>query len=277
VLPLSFVWNDTNLRAAVATVGLALVPISVVTAIVRHRLYEIDRILNRTLVYGGATIVLAAAFGIANLGAQRALETVTGQRSDVVTAALAVVAALAFGPIRRWMRPAVDRFLPARAELTLLFTDIVGSTRLAAEMGDERWRGMLDRFRAAVRRELRRFDGREIDTAGDAFFATFEQPEAGLTCAVAIRAAVQQLHLGTRTGLHVGECEMRGETVSGLAVHVAARVMAGANPGEILLSDALRDAAAGLRLPLHDCGRRELKGVPGDRHLYRLEGAGRPA
>jgi hypothetical protein len=129
----------------ISLLSFALLPIAIGIALLRHRPYEIDLIINRTLVYGGVTLILAAAFGAANVAAQRLLQAVSGQPSDLVTGALAVGAALLFGPTRRRVRPLVDRFLPARAELALLFTDIVGSTRIAAEVGDERWRNLLDR------------------------------------------------------------------------------------------------------------------------------------
>jgi class 3 adenylate cyclase len=110
-----------------------------------------------------------------------------------------------------------------------------------------------------------------VDTAGDGFFATFDRPAAGLSCAWAVRSAVKRLGLNTRTGLHLGECEMRGEKVSGLAVHAAARVMAAARDGEILISDAVRKAASSVDAQLADRGRHELKGVPGEWQLYALE------
>ena len=262
-----------DIASNLAIASFALLPIAIAFATLRHRLYDIDVIVNRTLVYGGATVILAAAFGVANIASQRALETLTGERSDLVTAALAVGAAVAFGPIRRRMRPLVDRFLPARAELTLLFTDIVGSTRLAADVGDERWRGLLERYRAVIRRELARAGGREIDTAGDGFFATFDRPATGVRCALAIRDAVRSLGLQTRTGVHLGECEMRGEKLSGLAVHTAARVMAAAGADEILVSSALWEAAGSEGTRVEDRGIHELKGVPGEWRLLRLESA----
>jgi class 3 adenylate cyclase len=122
-----------------------------------------------------------------------------------------------------------------------------------------------------VRQELARYRGHEVNTAGDAFFATFERPLDGLRCAWAIRSAVRGLGLETRTGLHQGECEMRGEQPSGLAVHTAARVMAAAGEGEILVSAAMRDALAQADLALVDRGRHELRGVPGEWQLYAAE------
>ena len=148
--------------------------------------------------------------------------------------------------------------------------DIVGSTERIVELGDERWRALLGRYRSAVRQELTRYGGHEVDTAGDAFFATFDRPTPGVGCAVAIRSAVTAVGLQVRTGVHLGECEMRGEKVSGIEVHAAARIMAAAGAGEILLSSALRDALAGSDFETADRGRHALKGVPGDWQLYAL-------
>jgi class 3 adenylate cyclase len=255
----------------VLILALAGVPLAVGVAVLRHRLYDIDLLINRTLVYGSVTAVLALLFAVANVALQRLLESVTGQHSDLVTGALAVGAAVSFGPMRRAVRPVVDRLLPRRATLTLLFTDIVGSTQAIVELGDERWRALLARFRAAVRHELGRHGGREVNTAGDAFFATFERPAAGLQCAWAIRREVKELGLGTRIGLHLGECEMRGEEVTGLAVHTAARVMSVAGDGEILISETMRAGLADADLTLRDRGVHELKGVPGRWPLYAVD------
>ena len=249
--------------------GMAL-PGSFGVAILRYRLYDLDLLLNRTLVYGGVTAVLAVAFGIADVVAQRAVESMFNQRSDLVSAALGVGAAVAYGPMRRWVRPIVDRFLPARGRLALLFTDIVGSTEAIVDLGDERWRAVLNQFRSTVRGELSRFHGREVNTAGDAFFATFYRPAAAAECARAIREAVAGLGLRVRTGIHLGDVEMRGEQVSGLAVHAAARVMAEAGEGQILVSEELAEAL-GDRFPMVDAGRHALKGVPGEWQLFALE------
>jgi class 3 adenylate cyclase len=217
--------------------------------------------------------VLAIAFGIANVVLQRVLEAVTGGRPDLLTVVLIGGAALAFAPLRARIRPIADRVLPARALLALLFTDIVGSTRMAVELGDERWHGVLGRYRATVRRELARFGGQEVDTAGDGFFATFQRPAAGLMGAWAIRSAVEKLGLQTRTGLHVGECVVRGEKLSGLAVHIAARVMAAAGDGEVLVTNAVREAVPAVDAHLADHGRHQLKGVPGEWQLFTLRSA----
>lgn len=256
---------------AVTTVigfGIAL-PAGFAIAMLRYRLYDLDLLLNRTALYGAVTVVLVGALFAANLVAQRVLESVFQQRSDLVAAGLGVTAGLAFGPMRRAIRPIVDRALPARARLTLLFTDIVESTQAIVDLGDEQWRGVLDRYRAMVRQELSRHRGREVNTAGDAFFAVFDRPMSAVRCAVSMRDAVKTLGLRVRTGIHCGEVEMRGEQVTGLAVHAAARVMSLAGEDQVLISDdvvqLLEDAP-----PLRNAGRHELRGVPGTWQLYEL-------
>ena len=260
-----------------AMVAYPAVPVAVGIAVMRYRLYEIDTIINRTVLYGGVTAVILAAFGLANIGLQRALVALTGERSELLTGALGIGVAVAYGPLRRRVRPVVDRFLPGRALVTLLFTDIVGSTERIVELGDERWRMLLGRYRSAVRQELSRYGGHEVDTAGDAFFATFERPSSGVGCAVTIRSAAEELGIQLRTGVHLGECEMRGEKVSGIEVHTAARIMAAAGDGEILLSAAVRDAISGTEFPTADIGSHELKGVPGAWQLYALDSRARVA
>ncbi len=261
----------SNVAWLVLLVGLALLPVAIGIAVLRYRLYEIDLLINRTAVYGSVTALLVVAVGAANILLQRLAESVTGQHSDFVAAALGAGAAVTFTPLRRRIRPLVDRVLPGRAVLTLLFTDIVGSTRTLVELGDARWRGVLGQYLYTVRQELSHYRGHEVNTAGDAFFATFERPLDGLRCAWAVRSAVRELGLETRTGLHQGECEMRGEQPSGLAVHTAARVMAAAGDGEILVSAAMRDALAETDLAVVDRGRHELRGVPGEWQLYAAE------
>jgi class 3 adenylate cyclase len=256
-----------------ANLVLITIPVAAGVAILRYRLYDIDVIINRTVVYGSVTVLLATAIGVANVVLQRVLEAVTGGRSESLTVVLIGGAVLAFAPLRARMRTFADRILPARALLTLLFIDIVGSTPMAVELGDERWHAVLGRYRATVRRELTRFGGHEVDTAGDGFFATFQRPAAGLGGAWAIRSAVEDLGLQIRTGVHMGECVVRGEKLSGVAVHIAARVMAAAGGGEILLTDAVREAVPDLDGRLTDHGRHRLKGVPGDWRLLRLTSA----
>lgn len=248
--------------------GVAL-PAGVAVAILRYRLYDLDLLLNRTILYGAVTVVLLAALGVANVVAQRAVESLFGRQSDLVAAALGLGAGLAFAPVRRWLRPIVDRVLPARSRLTLLFTDIVESTQAIVDLGDDRWREVLSRFRAMVRRELSQFHGREINTAGDAFFAVFDRPIRALECAVAMRDGVQDLGLRVRIGLHCGDVEMRGEQLTGLAVHAAARVMGQAGGGQIVLSGDMAEAL-GDSVALRELGPRELRGVPGEWRLFEV-------
>lgn len=153
---------------------------------------------------------------------------------------------------------------------TVLFTDIVGSTEMAAELGDRAWRERLRQHHGAVRRELRRHGGHEVDTAGDGFFATFDQPVEGVRCALAVRRAVKELGIEMRAGLHFGEAE-RGEKIGGIAVTIGARVAAAADPGEILVSSTLRELVTGSELKFADRGTRVLKGVPGEWHLFAVE------
>ena len=163
-----------------------------------------------------------------------------------------------------------SRRSPERFLATILFTDIVGSTDLAVRLGDRAWQRLVAAHHAAVRRELRRFRGREVDTAGDGFFATFEQPAQAVRAAEAIVEAVAKLGVSIRAGLHAGEAEAADQKIGGIAVHIANRVMSAAGPGEVLVSGTLRDLVAGSGLEFSDRGLQELKGVPGEWHLWAL-------
>lgn len=154
---------------------------------------------------------------------------------------------------------------------TVLFTDIVDSTKRAVELGDRQWRDLLERHHSLVRGELKRFRGQEIDTAGDGFFATFDGPARGIRCACAIRDAVSSLGLTIRAGLHTGECEVLGEKVSGIAVHIGARVMNKADTSEVLVSSTVKDLVAGSGLNFNDRGKYALKGIPGEWRLFLVE------
>jgi class 3 adenylate cyclase/tetratricopeptide (TPR) repeat protein len=156
----------------------------------------------------------------------------------------------------------------SRALATVLFTDIVGSTERATELGDRHWRRLLDEHHSRVRRELRRFGGREINTAGDGFLAVFQAPAMSVACADAIRSTVRDVGLEVRCGIHMGEVEGTGKMVGGIGVHIAARVMAEAAPGEVLVSRSVRDAVEGAGFEFEDRGSRPLKGVTGERRLY---------
>jgi class 3 adenylate cyclase len=166
-----------------------------------------------------------------------------------------------------------DPFTPedGRLLLTVLFTDIVGSTQRAAELGDRRWRELLDHHHELVRREFSRFQGREIDAAGDGFFATFDRPAKAIQCASAISDRLQEVGLDIRAGIHMGECEVREDVVSGIAVHIGARVMAKAGGGEILATNTVKDMVAGSDIRFQDRGTHDLKGIPGEWPLYAVE------
>jgi class 3 adenylate cyclase len=151
-----------------------------------------------------------------------------------------------------------------RVLATVLFTDIVGSTRRAAEIGDRDWHALLDAHDAVVRAQLARFRGREVSTSGDGFLAMFDGPQRAIRCAMAIRDAVRSLGLQVRAGLHTGECEVRGDDIGGIAVHIGARVSALAGPNDVLVSSTLRDLVIGSGLEFEDRGAHELKGVPGE-------------
>jgi class 3 adenylate cyclase len=162
--------------------------------------------------------------------------------------------------------PESDRVLA-----TVLFTDIVGSTKRAVEVGDRRWRDVLEDNHAAVRSALRRFRGQEIDTSGDGFFAIFDGPARAVRCACAIVADVKPLGLEVRAGLHTGECELIGGKVGGIAVHTCARVAAKAAHGEVLVSRTVKDLVAGSGLEFADRGVHPLKGIPDEWQLFAVQ------
>jgi class 3 adenylate cyclase/pimeloyl-ACP methyl ester carboxylesterase len=157
---------------------------------------------------------------------------------------------------------------PDRVLATVLFTDIVGATSRAAELGDRAWRELLERHHEVVRTQLGRFRGKEVDTAGDGFFASFDGPARAITCALAIVDTMPELGLQVRAGLHTGECELIDGKVAGIAVHTGARVVANAQPGEVLVSSTVKDLVAGSGIAFQDRGLHELKGIPGEWHLY---------
>jgi class 3 adenylate cyclase len=166
-------------------------------------------------------------------------------------------------------RPEVET---ERILTTVLFTDIVGSTEHAALLGDQRWRALLDAHDRAVREQLRQFRGREINTTGDGFVASFDGPARAIRCAEAIVVATNILGIELRAGLHTGECEVRGEDLGGLAVHIAARVGAMASLGEVLVSGTVKDLVVGSGIEFDDRGEHELKGVPGSWKLFAVTG-----
>jgi class 3 adenylate cyclase len=156
---------------------------------------------------------------------------------------------------------------PDRVLATVLFTDLVGSTAKAAELGDRGWRELLERHHARIRQQLVRYRGVELDTA-DGFFARFDGPARAIRCACAIREAVADLGLEVRAGLHTGECELLDGKVAGIAVSIGARVVAQAGPGDVLVSQTVKDLVAGSGLEFEDRGVAQLKGVPGEWRLY---------
>jgi class 3 adenylate cyclase/pimeloyl-ACP methyl ester carboxylesterase len=155
-----------------------------------------------------------------------------------------------------------------RVLATVLFTDIVESTRRAAEMGDRDWHALLDAHDAVVRSQLARFRGREVSTSGDSFLAMFDGPQRAIRCAMAIRDAVRSLGIEVRAGLHTGECEIRGDDIGGIAVHIGARVSALAGANDVLVSSTLRDLVIGSGLEFEERGAHQLKGVPGEWRLF---------
>ena len=159
--------------------------------------------------------------------------------------------------------PDPDRFLA-----TVMFVDIVRSTDRAAQLGDRQWRALLESFQGVVRNQLAKFRGREINTAGDGFFATFDGPARAIRCAFAIRQDIGALGLELRTGLHTGECEVMGDDLGGIAVHIGARVSSAAAPNEVLVSSTVRDLVAGSGISFSDRGLHSLKGVPGEWRLF---------
>jgi class 3 adenylate cyclase len=170
-----------------------------------------------------------------------------------------------------WNERAWEDAEPNRILATVLFTDIVASTAKAAELGDARWRELLDAHHAVIRRQLVRFRGTEIDTAGDGFFASFDGPARAIRCASAISKAVREVGLEVRAGLHTGECEVHDGKVGGIAVHIGARVAKEAGPGEVLVSSTVKDLVAGSGIAFLDRGVVELKGVPGEWRLFAVD------
>jgi class 3 adenylate cyclase len=172
-----------------------------------------------------------------------------------------------------WEAGAWERAEPDRVLATLLFTDIVGSTERAAELGDASWRDLLQQHHALVRQQLVRFRGREIDTAGDGFFASFDGPARAVRCAHAIVATVPELGLDVRAGLHTGECEIIDGKPGGFAVVVGSRISSVAPSGEVLASSTVKDLVAGSEIAFEDRGEYELKGVPGTWRLHAVSSA----
>jgi class 3 adenylate cyclase len=155
-----------------------------------------------------------------------------------------------------------------RVLATVLFFDIASSTERTAALGDTAWRNVLNSYYTIVRKELSRFRGKETNTTGDSFVATFDGPARAVRCALAVAVAVRQLGIEVRAGVHTGECELMGDNIGGIAVHAGARIMAKAEPGSVIVSSTVKDLVAGSGITLQDLGVHELKGVPGQWGLF---------
>ena len=178
------------------------------------------------------------------------------------------------GEIRRFLTGVREAPEPDSVLATVLFTDLVGSTARTAELGDRRWRDLLELHHERVRRELERFRGNELDTAGDGFLASFDGPVRAIRCARAVVESVRELGLAVRAGVHTGECELLDGKLSGIAVNIGARVAAKAGPGEVLVSGTVHDLVAGAGIEFDDRGAAELKGVPGEWRLFAVASGG---
>jgi class 3 adenylate cyclase len=170
--------------------------------------------------------------------------------------------------VEEFLTGASHHFEPDRILATVLFTDIVGSTERAAALGDRRWRELLELHNRLVRGQLERFRGREVDAAGDGFLATFDGPARAIRCAIACRNELAQAGIQVKAGLHTGECELVGDKVRGISVHIGARVASLAAPGEVLVSSTVKDLVAGSGLEFEERGTHQLRGVPGEWRLF---------
>jgi class 3 adenylate cyclase len=219
-----------------------------------RRIFWVSRPRQKTLRYGSEEPARAYV--------KRAIARRIGHRYEKLQETLR---------IRR--RAVQSRVEPGRVLATVLFVDIVRSTEKAALLGDRRWNEVLSHYYAALRRDLRAWEGKEVNTTGDGMVATFDgQPGAAraIQCAAAIRQAVRTLGLEIRAGLHAGECEVVGDAVGGIAVHIGARVMAKAGAAEVLVSRTVKDLVVGSGIKFKDRGAHRLKGVPEEWRLYRV-------
>ena len=255
---------------ALMSLAMIAVPAVMLAAIFRQALLDVDRLINRTLLYAALTALTIAAFLLINRALHRIMELAIGQASELLAIVLALPLAIAVFPVRRRMSALLDKVLRERTVLTVMFVDIVESTNHAVRLGDKGWSDLLQAFRSIVRNELSSYGGEEIDTAGDGFFATFVGPGGAIHCAANIAREVQQLRISVRIGLHTGEVDRYGVGVSGVAVHVGARIMSLATANEVLLSAALKDLVAGSRIAVRDLGEHALKGLPGLFRVYAL-------
>jgi class 3 adenylate cyclase len=253
---------------ALMSLAMVAVPAVMLVAIFRQALLDVDRLINRTLLYAALTALTIAAFLLINTALRHLIEQVIGQASELLAIVLALPLAIAVLPVRRRLGALLDNVLKERTVLTVMFIDIVDSTTHAVRLGDQGWSDLLQAFRSLVRSELSSYGGEEVDTAGDGFFATFVGPGGAIHCAAHIAAAVQQLGVSVRVGLHTGEVDRYGVGVTGIAVHVGARIMSLAAANEVVVSAALRDLVAGSRIGMRDLGEHPLKGLPGVFRVY---------
>jgi class 3 adenylate cyclase len=172
--------------------------------------------------------------------------------------------------VARFVSRLTGRIAPERVLATILFTDIVGSTELASRLGDSAWRELLARHHAIVRRELARYHGRELDTAGDGFFAAFDGPARAVQAAAVLRDLLAAIGLEIRAGIHTGECEVSDGKIVGIAVSTGSRISSLAAPGEVLVSRTVKDLVAGSGLQFEDRGEHQLRGIPDAWHLFAL-------
>ena len=215
-----------------------------------------ELIARATVAHRGQTIAIANC-------------QITGPDGALIAQAAGSVLIL---PGRGWERPVhvADEITAesGRVLTTVLFTDIVGSTRRAAELGDERWRQVLAEHHTIVREQIRRFRGREVDTAGDGFLIAFDGAARAVRCAIAVRQHLRRIGLEVRAGVHAGECEESGGKLVGIAVHIGSRLLGIAQPGEVLVSSTVKDLVAGSGIDFDDRGEHTLKDIAGQWHLY---------
>jgi len=259
--------------ASTAFLSLAMiaVPVAMLVAIFRQGLLDVNRLISRTVLYAALTALVVAAILLLNSVLRQVLERIFGPVADLVLILLALPLAFVVLPLRTRLVSTLDKILKERSVTTVMFVDIVDSTAIALRMGDHGWSALLQQFRESVRRHLRDYGGEEIDTAGDGFFATFVGPGGAMQCAANIVQDVEQLGFQVRIGLHTGEVERFGTGVTGVAVHIGARIMAQASGGQVLVSAGLKSLLAGSRVRFIDAGERALKGLPGTFRIYALD------
>lgn len=251
--------------------GLIAIPLAMFFAIFRQGLLEVDYWINRTIFYAALTAIAIATFLLAYAGLGRLMEIVFGRVSELLIPFLAIPLAFGLLLLRSRFGAVLDRFTSERVVLTIMFMDMVDSTGHAVRLGDEAWRSLIGNYRATVRDHLERYGGDEVDTAGDGFFATFAEPRTAVHFAMDLIPALKRLGISVRIGIHTGEVSRYGVGVTGVAVHIAARVMSAAAADQVLVSAKVRDLLARSRLELHDGGEHQLKGVPGRMRLYSVE------